>query len=662
MMAPAARPDDSSQPRGHRAMPGIGILAGFLPWIVFGLLSWVGQRPVGVACALVTSITQNALRARKHNLKSFELATLAFLAIEMSAWLTGGGPWFERWGTVVMNAVLAAMALGTIVANRPFTWQYARDDWPEPYWRDPLFLKTNSILTALWTVAFVFGATTAWIATRGAGNTLLLRYVLPNSASAIAAVVSLAFPAWYPRKELERRMRSRTPYDWPIWSGDGSSRDVVVVGAGLGALTAAALLARGGVRVALIDRNAVPGGTLRAVERKTHAGRFLLHPWPGAMAGLGPDGAVTNLLQRIGREDVLKVKPVSRAVQVDGKSVLLPAGSGPLGDALGEVFPAEAAGIRRLLETVEHMRAESLRERHLTGGVPSPSRTVEEEMHWPASHPHLFPWVDRSLEELFEEHVKDEKLRRLLRMMSGGQWQQRQSRRVGRAVVEFDTLLDGRGWLEGGAAGLAMVLAAEIIAHGGLVLYGRAASRIRVKSGRVSYVMRSDGERLASGLVLSGIGFGASQRLIRRDTRRFKAPGLSTGLRVVHAAIDSPCQRDATLTYIPEDPIGPMAIATWSSIDPSIAPKGCSVVSLAAAGDTESDDLTEALFRHMPCVKGHVIDSAFEQKSDLDSAAAASMSSVPGLMLVGRDIEPGDGVASVVVGATLVADRILKGE
>lgn len=115
------------------------------------------------------------------------------------------------------------------------------------------------------------------------------------------------------------------------------------------------------------------------------------------------------------------------------------------------------------------------------------------------------------------------------------------------------------------------------------------------------------------------------------------------------------------MTYVSDDPIGPMAIATFSDLDSGMAPAGCSVVSLAASGDTESDDLTEALFRQVPCTRGHVIDSAFEQKCGVDSAFAPPMSSVPGLMLVGRDIEPGDGVASVIAGATLVADRILAG-
>ena len=50
-------------------------------------------------------------------------------------------------------------------------------------------------------------------------------------------------------------------------AANGDSYDVVVIGAGLGGLSAAAALAKAGKRVLLAERQDGPGGNARAFER-----------------------------------------------------------------------------------------------------------------------------------------------------------------------------------------------------------------------------------------------------------------------------------------------------------------------------------------------------------------------------------------------------------
>ena len=53
--------------------------------------------------------------------------------------------------------------------------------------------------------------------------------------------------------------------------GSGDTYDAIVVGAGLGGLSAAAALAKTGQSVALIERQSGPGGNARAFLRDLHA-------------------------------------------------------------------------------------------------------------------------------------------------------------------------------------------------------------------------------------------------------------------------------------------------------------------------------------------------------------------------------------------------------
>jgi phytoene dehydrogenase-like protein len=71
--------------------------------------------------------------------------------------------------------------------------------------------------------------------------------------------------------------------------------DVVVIGAGIGGLTCAALLAKEGLDVLLVERQARPGGFLNAVRRR---GYFFQRPY--LMSGCGPNGEITRVAEHLG--------------------------------------------------------------------------------------------------------------------------------------------------------------------------------------------------------------------------------------------------------------------------------------------------------------------------------------------------------------------------
>src|SRR3954451_12446841 len=68
--------------------------------------------------------------------------------------------------------------------------------------------------------------------------------------------------------------------------------DIIIIGAGMGGLTAAALLAHAGYRVLVLEGHIEPGGCASSFERKRPDGtRYVFDVGATLFAGFGPGGA-----------------------------------------------------------------------------------------------------------------------------------------------------------------------------------------------------------------------------------------------------------------------------------------------------------------------------------------------------------------------------------
>jgi len=134
-----------------------------------------------------------------------------------------------------------------------------------------------------------------------------------------------------------------------------TSYDVVIIGAGVSGLTAAALLARAGLGVCVLEEQPRPGGYLQGFSRKG----FTFDTAVQWLNGMGSGGMSRKLLDELGGDDQPAFPRLGAFQRNKGQSFdyLLTTEPDLLRDQLAADFPADAPGIHRLFDDARDMAA-----------------------------------------------------------------------------------------------------------------------------------------------------------------------------------------------------------------------------------------------------------------------------------------------------------------
>lgn len=143
--------------------------------------------------------------------------------------------------------------------------------------------------------------------------------------------------------------------------------DAIVIGSGLGGLTAGALYARAGHRVLVLEQNETFGGAATTYHRGAMTIEASLHETAAPQATADPKGEIFEALDLY--QDIEFV-PVGDFYEVRcpliGAPLVIPHGIDALRDRLTERFPHEADSIRRFLKQVDSIQTaiQILMEKH----------------------------------------------------------------------------------------------------------------------------------------------------------------------------------------------------------------------------------------------------------------------------------------------------------
>jgi phytoene dehydrogenase-like protein len=374
--------------------------------------------------------------------------------------------------------------------------------------------------------------------------------------------------------------------------------DVVIIGSGLGGVTAGALLAKQGYGVCLLERNFSLGGAASVYKVGGLTVEASLHQTSDPR---NPRDPKRRILDELGILDEIEFVSTGPLYTVKGGPLdapfALPAGFEAAKDALSDRFPAQAKPIARFLDQLDAIQ-DSLWNLSGADEIAKPARGLA------ADAPAAADWRS-SLAEVFAREFGDaEGLKAALaaNLFYFGDDPARMWF-VYYALTQGSNIGCGGAYIKGGSRQLSLKLAKSITKAGGVVRLGRSASAIEIdsdgKASAVRHVNRRNGEeeeRIEARLVLANCSPNVAGALLPESARaallrEFGERPLSTSLFCAHFGMnekpssigladystillpddltrfDQYSASGALLSDAPKGPLPAMGIANFTAVD-----------------------------------------------------------------------------------------------
>jgi all-trans-retinol 13,14-reductase len=351
--------------------------------------------------------------------------------------------------------------------------------------------------------------------------------------------------------------------------------DAIVIGSGIGGLTAAALLSKYASRkVLVLERHYTAGGYTHSFRRPGYSWDVGVHYVGALQDPASPLRAAFDNLTG-GKLDWAPMPDVFDRVLMGGRAFEFPTGLERFRARMKDYFPSEAAAIDGYLAAVQS--AEKWSRLYFS------EKAIPRFLAWlagPFMRAPFLRWASHSTLDVLHGFTRNPELIAVLTAQWGDYGLPPAQSSFGMHAIIASHYFNGASYPIGGAARIAETIAPLIEGHGGEIAVSADVHEIVVQNGKATGVKMADGREFGAGVIISDAGArNTFERLVRqpqpilKDLERVpgslahlslyvgvKQSARDLGLNGTNLWIYSSPDHDANLASFIDDPSAPFPV------------------------------------------------------------------------------------------------------